>query len=154
MSESEPPPLVPPGQEAGNTTAKLRDYYPQIEALRKRGHTRAFIIERLAERGVVVNEAYLSTFLTRERRAAKKAAMVATVPAPQAPPLTVVTPIPGPSVMVAPRPPPAPASGASSPPLSCGISQMLDPKARSAFADQFGSKRRSVLGRPSQGENE
>lgn len=117
----------------------------------KRGHKRAYVIERLREKGVIVNENYLSCFLSRERRAAKARSAPA-APLPPAQPAMKATR--GPATSLAPTSPPAPASEASSPPLNGGISQMLDPKARSAFADQFGTKRRSVLGRPSQGENE
>lgn len=132
--------------EGGTAAAKLRKFVPQIEALLQRGFRRDVIIGLLEQQGVVVNENYLSVFLTRERRARKRSE-AGGAPPPLAP--AVATRLAPPLVVG-----PAPAASAAIKTSDEQFAAALDPKKREAFADKYVNTRPPLFAAKAKGENQ
>lgn len=145
MSEPETPALAPPDMEGGTAAAKLRKHVPEIESLLQRGVRRAVILDLLEKRGVVVNENYLSVFLTRERRARERAERVkAPVQLPAVQPLAVTPPALDRS----------PAASAAIQTSDEQFAAALDPRKRAAFADKYVNTKPPLFAAKPKGENQ
>lgn len=141
MNEPKRTPLAPPDLEADTLAAKLRGYEPEIEALLKRRIRRTVIQDLLAQKGIQVSLNYLSVFMSRQRRRARDAAALASVPVfdprPRpSPPSPVASQVIAPDM--------APSSRAPNAEL---LEAALDLKRRDEKADYYLNKNRSVIGR-------
>jgi hypothetical protein len=125
----------------GRLSARLRPLMPEIDRLVRGGVTHDEVVEGLREKGIEVSRETFRKNLYRYRR---KAVALATAPEtlqPKADQVVddVVTRVPAP-------PPPAQPAIQPRPSGPLSLEELMDPKKRDAFADQYLTSPRRRLG--------